>query len=78
MAEESRRTGADKLQAQEHRNRECTLYLHRKNAGGGGADTTLRSMEGPGRRLRGRYTLLVLDVGLTRERSKTASTAPRR
>ena len=64
MAEESRRTGADKLQAQEHRNRECTLYLHRKN--------------GPGRRLRGRYTLLVLDVGLTRERSKTASTAPRR
>lgn len=34
MAEESRRTGADKLQAQEHTNHKCTLYLHRKKAGG--------------------------------------------
>lgn len=54
MAEESRRTSADKLQAKEQTNRECTLCLHRKNARGGGADTTLRSREWPGRRLRGR------------------------
>lgn len=54
MAEESRRTGADKLQAKEQTNHECTLCLHRKNARGGRAGTILWSREWPGRRLRGR------------------------
>lgn len=78
MAKESRRTGGDKLQAREHTNHGCKMQLHKKNARGVGADTTLQSMEWPGWRLRGRYRLSVLGVGLTRERSKTASTAPHR
>lgn len=70
-----RSTSADQLQ--ERTNHQCTLYLQRKNAGGGRAESTLQRMQRPGRRLRRRDTLAVLEVGLTRERSKTASTAPR-
>lgn len=76
MAEESRWISADKLQGHENANGGCTLVLHRKNARGGEADTRLQSMQWPARRRRGRCTLTVLDMGLTKERRKTASTAP--
>jgi len=76
MAEESGGTGANKLQAQERTNHECTLYSHSKDARGGEADTTPQGTWWPRRRRRGRDRLSVLDVGPTRERSKTASTAP--
>ena len=74
MAKESRRTGADKLQDRSAQN---TVFAQGK-CRGRGADTALQSMEWSGRRLTGRYTPSVLDIGLTRERSKAASTAPRR